>query len=94
MGEAGDEAIMPLQRLANGKLGVGAASGGGSSIKVEIINPAGAPMRVASQTQTQGANGETVLRLVMESVGDALANRSGPVARGLEAGYGLRPAIG
>lgn len=89
MGEAGPEAIMPLQRLANGKLGVGVAGGGAPSVKVEIITPAGTPVRVASQSQTQGANGETVVRFFLEAVGDALANRTGPVARGLEAGYGL-----
>ncbi len=37
MGEAGPEAIMPLKRLSNGKLGV-QASGSGGDVKVEVVN--------------------------------------------------------
>ncbi len=38
-GEAGPEAIMPLARGADGKLGVRAAGGGGASITVNIATP-------------------------------------------------------
>ena len=37
VGEAGPEAIMPLKRLSNGKLGV-QASGSGGDVKVEVVN--------------------------------------------------------
>jgi phage-related minor tail protein len=37
-GEAGPEAIMPLQRAADGSLGV-AAQGGGNTIHVQIATP-------------------------------------------------------
>jgi phage-related minor tail protein len=37
-GEAGPEAIMPLQRAADGSLGV-AAQGGGNTINVQIATP-------------------------------------------------------
>lgn len=40
MGEAGPEAIMPLTRTSNGKLGVAAAGGGNQevNVKVEVVN--------------------------------------------------------
>ncbi|MGA9252609.1 MAG: phage tail tape measure protein, partial [Roseobacter sp.] len=39
MGEAGPEAIMPLARGADGKLGVRGAGGGGNSIVMNITTP-------------------------------------------------------
>jgi len=38
MGEAGPEAIMPLTRLPNGKLGVHSGGNGGSGNSVTIVN--------------------------------------------------------
>jgi lambda family phage tail tape measure protein len=37
MGEAGPEAVMPLRRLGNGRLGVESA-GGGANVQINIIN--------------------------------------------------------
>ncbi|MDY7532425.1 phage tail tape measure protein [Pseudomonas sp. Bout1] len=39
MGEAGDEAIMPLTRTANGKLGVSAVGGGGGGVTLSLSMP-------------------------------------------------------
>ena len=39
MGEAGDEAIMPLTRTANGKLGVSAVGGGGGGVSLSLSMP-------------------------------------------------------
>jgi phage-related minor tail protein len=39
MGEAGPEAIMPLTRGADGRLGVQANGGGGTSIVMNISTP-------------------------------------------------------
>lgn len=39
MGEAGAEAILPLQRGANGELGVAATGGGGMSITFNVSTP-------------------------------------------------------
>lgn len=44
-GEAGPEAIMPLARGADGKLGVRAAGGGGASVTVNIATPDAASFR-------------------------------------------------
>jgi len=38
-GEAGPEAIMPLTRGPNGKLGVASAGGGGNSVVIQIATP-------------------------------------------------------
>jgi len=59
MGEAGAEAVMPLRRGADGKLGV-AANANGMTLKVENINMTGKALRVDSRVESRG--GEKVLR--------------------------------
>lgn len=50
-GEAGNEAVLPLTRLANGDLGV-SSSGGGGSVNVTVINNAdGTEARVEEDTK-------------------------------------------
>jgi hypothetical protein len=49
MGEAGPEAIMPLKRGADGKLGVAASGGGGVTVNVSVD---------AKGTQVQGDPGQ------------------------------------
>jgi phage-related minor tail protein len=92
MGEAGAEAIMPLRRGPDGRLGVTAAGGGGN-VTVNVINQTGQGVAVGSQRESTDASGNRMLELVLVAVGDSLANRSGAPARGLEAGYNLRPAM-
>lgn len=89
MGEAGAEAIMPLRRDAAGRLGVSAA---GASVTVNVINQSGQAVDAQQRSRT-GADGQQIIDVVLSAVGDSLANRSGPVSRGLEAGYGIRPAM-
>lgn len=89
MGEAGAEAIMPLRRDSAGRLGVSAA---GASVTVNVINQSGHQVSEQQRSRT-GPNGEQIVDVVLAAIGDSLANRSGPVARGLESGYGLRPAM-
>lgn len=89
MGEAGAEAIMPLRRDAAGRLGVSAA---GAGVTVNVINQSGQAVDAQQRSRT-GADGQQIIDVVLSAVGDSLANRSGPVSRGLEAGYGIRPAM-
>jgi tape measure domain-containing protein len=95
MGEAGPEAILPLSRGKDGKLGV--AGGGGASVVINVNSSGGSPLHVTEQNRTVGADGtltiDLLVRAMESSIGDSLANRSGPVARGLESGYGIRPSI-
>ena len=53
MGEAGPESIMPLRRMANGDLGI-AASGGGTSVTVNVINNSDADVRKEEHTDSEG----------------------------------------
>jgi phage-related minor tail protein len=80
MGEAGPEAVMPLQRDSRGRLGVIAnlASKGGSApqvnLKVNVINEGGGGLQVTSQRTTQGADGQLSVDVMVRQVQDALAD--------------------
>ena len=89
MGEAGSEAILPLKRGSDGKLGISSSGGG---VSVTIINQSGTPVQATAKQRGNAPDGTQLLEVVLTAVGDALANRSGPVARGLEGGYGVRPS--
>ena len=89
MGEAGAEAILPLKRGSDGKLGISSSGGG---VSVTIINQSGTPVQATAKQRGNAPDGTQLLEVVLTAVGDALANRSGPVARGLEGGYGVRPS--
>lgn len=59
-GEAGPEAILPLQRDSAGRLGV---SGGNQGVTVNVINNAGAQVSVEQQT---GPTGDQVIQVMVE----------------------------
>lgn len=61
MGEAGHEAIMPLQRGSDGKLGVKAIGGDGGGINVTTI--VNVDSNGNSQSQTSGDNSEAARQL-------------------------------
>ncbi|WP_054008038.1 phage tail tape measure protein [Cypionkella psychrotolerans] len=69
MGEAGDEAVMPLARDASGRLGVRASGGGGGDVIVNITTPPGT--KATSTERSQG--GDRIMDVVIEMVGNALA---------------------
>ena len=64
----------------------------GGSVTVNVINQSGQAVDAQQRSRT-GADGQQIIDVVLSAVGDSLANRSGPVSRGLEAGYGVRPAM-
>jgi len=83
LGEAGPEAVMPLTRNSNGKLGVEAKA---SPVIVNIINNTGAEV---SQSETTGPNGIRMLEVLITSkVKEGLA--SGSYDRTMQQAYGLR----
>lgn len=67
--------------------------GGGSGVSVTIVNQTGTPVQGTAQQKGMAPDGTQLIEIVLAAAGDAVANRSGPLARGLEAGYGLRPAM-
>lgn len=97
MGEAGAEGILPLRRDSSGRLGVTAAGVGGGALTVKLINESGTQLQATQGQVTQGADGgmqvEVLLQAVENRIADRVAQRSGPVSRSLEVGWGLRPAM-
>jgi len=92
MGEAGAEAVLPLRRGPNGKLGVQA---GGSGVTVNIIEDSSR----AGQTQSrQEQGGASVLDVFVDRIRSAvatdIARGSGPIPAALAGTYGLNRAAG
>ena len=82
MGEAGPEAIMPLRRGSDGKLGVG-TSGGSNASPVEIhVHPtAGQTAEVRESTDGRGRRRVDVV--LNEAVANAVAQPRGPTQRAI-----------
>lgn len=91
MGEAGPEAILPLKRGADGKLGV---TGGGSNVVVNVIE---APGKGGQQQVRQEGNARVldvfVERIKSSIAGDISAGR-GDIPAALAGSYGLNRAAG
>ncbi|MGX9443857.1 phage tail length tape measure family protein [Nitrobacteraceae bacterium UC4446_H13] len=92
MGEAGAEAIMPLQRGSDGRLGV-AANGGGGGGKTEInivgggINPNDVEVR-----QTEDGRGNTRTDIVLDqAVANAMSRAGSNTRKAMANNYGARP---
>ncbi len=82
MGEAGPEAILPLQRGAGGALGVSANV---TPVTVNIINNSGAEVQ---QRETTGPNGEKTLEiLIAGKVREGIV--SGKYDKAFKQSYGL-----
>ena len=86
-GEAGPEAIMPLKRGPDGRLGVSTHGGGGvGDVTVNITNVGGQPMQAAGQPKVSiDSMGRMFIDLVVENI-----TRHGQVAKAIEGRYGLR----
>ncbi|QHI99366.1 phage tail tape measure protein [Xylophilus rhododendri] len=88
-GEAGPEAIMPLRRGADGRLGVSTASGGTGAVVVN--NYAGVQVQAKRQQRDDGsAFTEILIREVASILGADVADGNGPIARGIEHRYNLK----
>jgi lambda family phage tail tape measure protein len=72
MGEAGPEAIMPLSRGANGKLGVASSGGTGTTNVTVNVDASG------SKTQGDSAKSEQLGRAVSQAVQDELLRQRRP----------------
>lgn len=68
LGEAGPEAVMPLTRTDNGKLGVRAVGGGVSvPINIEVYNQTGNDTEVETQKR-QNSEGGTDIRMIIKRI--------------------------
>lgn len=92
MGEAGAEAVLPLRRGPNGKLGVQA---GGSGVTVNIIEDSSRGGQVQAR---RGENGQNLLDVFVDRVRAAvagdIASGSGAIPAALGSTYGLNRAAG
>lgn len=70
MGEAGPEAIMPLERTSDGGLGVRARGG---QTTVNIIDQRGAGAPPVEQQRRRTADGEEIRLLIRDAVADSIA---------------------
>jgi hypothetical protein len=99
MGEAGDEAVMPLDRDANGRLGVRASMPGATvvapQINFTVIDKAGVDVK-PSQPEADGKGGFN-LNVLIDTIDGALADRqssgSGKHAKVLRNEFGVKRAF-
>jgi phage-related minor tail protein len=82
MGEAGPEAIMPLKRGADGKLGV---SGGGGGTVVNVYNQSGAETEVQEST---GADGGRQIDIYIKQAVERMISTGG-IDKTMQSTYGL-----
>jgi len=85
--EAGPEAVMPLTRMGNGKLGV--ASSGNGGVNISIYNQASQDTEVGQNVRKNDSGGydiELFIRKVMMK--DLSSN--GPFTQGMASNFGLR----
>lgn len=87
MGEAGSEAIMPLQRDSQGRLGVTAQGSGSSGVTV-VINNNAPDTTVTASEQQQGPDGQQFVQITIEKAVDN-AFAKGRFDPTLQAVYGI-----
>lgn len=91
MGEAGPEAIMPLKRTSNGRLGVEVATGGGSGMQVQINNYTSSKVE-ASEQETKMPDGTALKKLVLNIVADDMAS-GGRTAKAGKSRFGWKETV-
>ena len=92
LGEAGPEAVMPLARMSNGKLGVqsagGAAGGVVVPVNIQVINQAGNNVGVETQQRANDQGGMDIMLMIKRMiVQDITQGNGGMIAHGLEGTY-------
>lgn len=88
MGEAGPEAILPLERNSKGQLGV---MGGGSNVEI-IINNNSSSQATAQESKTASGN-----RSILVTIGEAISGdikNGGTVHKAMRDTFGLSPRVG
>lgn len=96
MGEAGPEAIMPLTRGSNGKLGVAASNDNGGGTEVHIHNAPAGTTATAKTTKTPGGGTRTdiVLQRMVEDAVIGSMRPNGRVGQHMERTYNVNPMNG
>lgn len=98
-GEAGPEAIMPLKRGADGKLGVSAQVGmaqmSGGSVTVNVINNGDSKARTEKRSDGKGGSIiDVFIEQVKGSLASDISSGNGSVPAALQGSYGLKRQAG
>lgn len=91
LGEAGAEAIMPLTRHSDGKLGVRAANSNGSRVNVTVINNAGVAVSTTKRHNTDGTI--DIVAQIDQTVADRLSRRGTDSSNALRKTYQARQVL-
>lgn len=92
MGEAGPEAVMPLKRMRNGRLGV-ETSGEGVNvpINIEVVNETGQSTKAEARQQRNNDGGMDVTVYIRQVVAqDIIRGNGGMVAQAIQGVYGVK----
>ena len=89
-GEAGPEAIMPLSRGPDGRLGV-KAQGGGSTVNIEIINNSGAAVQQREVADHRG--GRKMQIVIGEAVAGEMRRPGSAMHSAARQTFGLTPTL-
>lgn len=92
MGEAGPEAVMPLRRMSNGRLGVeSSGSGVNVPINIEVVNEAGQNTKAEARQQRNNDGGMDVTVYIRQVVAqDITRGNGGMVAQAIQGVYGVK----
>lgn len=93
LGEAGPEAVMPLARMSNGKLGVQSAGVGGVVVPVNIYveNQMGGQAQVETQQRANDQGGMDITLMIKRMiVQDISQGNGGMIGKSIESTYGVK----
>nr|DAO87124.1 MAG TPA: tail tape measure [Caudoviricetes sp.] len=92
MGEAGPEAVMPLRRMSNGRLGVeSSGSGVNVPINIEVVNETGQSTKAEARQQRNNDGGMDVTVYIRQVVAqDITRGNGGMVAQAIQGVYGVK----
>lgn len=92
MGEAGPEAVMPLRRMTNGRLGVeSSGSGVNVPINIEVVNESGQSTKAEARQQRNNDGGMDVTVYIRQVVAqDITRGNGGMVAQAIQGVYGVK----
>ena len=93
MGEAGPEAVMPLERGPGGRLGVSAFGGGSGGINVNIYNNNSADNQVETKATPDGRGGFNLEIMIDKIIGKKNNEFGSASNRSLRTGFGAQPVL-
>ncbi len=93
-GEAGPEAVMPLTRGANGKLGVQSTGGNSAGVVVNIIESPGNGGKQNRRTENQTSILDVYVEKIKNDIASDISKGSGAVPAAMSQTYGLNRVAG